>query len=111
VQEDIRDMILTGNDEKYKTSVVNEKDNGNNLYQSRNNFVGDKMASSNKVVTTENSLSDTSMNILANDRKAMKKSTKSQIKKRNSSKKGTNLSKHSLQRDKEKKPTRKESLD
>ena len=111
VQEDIRDMILTGNDEKYKTSVLNEKDNGNNLYQSRNNFVGDKMASSNKVVTTENSLSDTSMNILANDRKAMKKSTKSQIKKRNSSKKGTNLSKHSLQRDKEKKPTRKESLD
>ena len=110
VQEDIRDMILTGNDEKFKASSLNEKEN-NNQYLSRNNFIGDKLTSSNKILNTENSISDTSMNILSNERKAIKKSTRSQMKKRNSSKKGTNISKHSGQRDKEKKPTRKESLD
>jgi hypothetical protein len=110
VQEDIRDMILTGNDEKFKASSLNEKEN-NNQYLSRNNFIGDKLTSSNKVLNTENSISDTSMNILSNERKTIKKSTRSQAKKRNSSKKGTNISKHSGQRDKEKKPTRKESLD
>ena len=110
VQEDIRDMILTGNDEKFKASSLNEKEN-NNQYLSRNNFIGDKLTSSNKILNTENSISDTSMNILSNERKTIKKSTRSQAKKRNSSKKGTNISKHSGQRDKEKKPTRKESLD
>ena len=110
VQEDIRDMILTGNDEKFKASSLNEKEN-NNQYLSRNNFIGDKLTSSNKILNTENSISDTSMNILSNERKTIKKSTRSQMKKRNSSKKGTNISKHSGQRDKEKKPTRKESLD
>lgn len=110
VQEDIRDMILTGNDEKFKASSLNEKEN-NNQYLSRNNFIGDKLTSSNKILNTENSISDTSMNILSNERKTLKKSTRSQMKKRNSSKKGTNISKHSGQRDKEKKPTRKESLD
>ena len=110
VQEDIRDMILTGNDEKFKASSLNEKEN-NNQYLSRNNFIGDKLTNSNKILNTENSISDTSMNILSNERKTIKKSTRSQAKKRNSSKKGTNISKHSGQRDKEKKPTRKESLD
>ena len=110
VQEDIRDMILTGNDEKFKASSLNEKEN-NNQYLSRNNFIGDKLISSNKILNTENSISDTSMNILSNEKKTIKKSTRSQMKKRNSSKKGTNISKHSGQRDKEKKPTRKESLD
>ena len=110
VQEDIRDMILTGNDEKFKASSLNEKEN-NNQYLSRNNFIGDKLTSSNKILNTENSISDTSMNILSNEKKTIKKSTRSQMKKRNSSKKGTNISKHSGQRDKEKKPTRKESLD
>ena len=110
VQEDIRDMILTGNDEKFKASSLNEKEN-NNQYLSRNNFIEDKLTSSNKILNTENSISDTSMNILSNERKTLKKSTRSQMKKRNSSKKGTNISKHSGQRDKEKKPTRKESLD
>ena len=110
VQEDIRDMILTGNDEKFKASSLNEKEN-NNQYLSRNNLIGDKLTSSNKILNTENSISDTSMNILSNERKTIKKSTRSQAKKRNSSKKGTNISKHSGQRDKEKKPTRKESLD
>ena len=110
VQEDIRDMILTGNDEKFKASSLNEKEN-NNQYLSRNNLIGDKLTSSNKILNTENSISDTSMNILSNERKTIKKSTRSQMKKRNSSKKGTNISKHSGQRDKEKKPTRKESLD
>ena len=110
VQEDIRDMILTGNDEKFKASSLNEKEN-NNQYLSRNNFIGDKLTNSNKILNTENSISDTSMNILSNERKTIKKSTRSQMKKRNSSKKGTNISKHSGQRDKEKKPTRKESLD
>ena len=110
VQEDIRDMILTGNDEKFKASSLNEKEN-NNQYLSRNNLIGDKLTSSNKILNTENSISDTSMNILSNEKKTIKKSTRSQAKKRNSSKKGTNISKHSGQRDKEKKPTRKESLD
>ena len=111
VQEDIRDMILTGNDEKFRKNASNEKDNSNNLYQSRNNFVGDKMTSSNRVVNTENSLSESSMNLLSNERRDIKKSRKSVIKKRNSSKKGTNITKHSMSRDKEKKSTRRESLD
>ena len=106
VQEDIRDMILTGNDEKYKNS--NSKIE--NQTMSRNVYgVGDKNTSSNKVLNTENSISDQSLNFTS-DRKVGKKGTK-QVKKRSVSRKGTNLSKHSTHRDKEKKSSRKESLD
>ena len=69
VQEDIRDMILTGNDEKYKNS--NSKIE--NQTMSRNVYgVGDKNTSSNKVLNTENSISDQSLNFTS-DRKVGKK--------------------------------------
>ena len=97
VQEDIRDMILTGNDEKYR--LTSEKDKQE---RSRNLLVGDKNISSNKLLTTENSISETSV-VNTAERKGGKRGTKAQLKKRNSSRKGTNLSKHSNHRDKDKK--------
>ena len=110
VQEDIRDMILTGNDEKYKANLNNEKNENN--YAGRNSlFAGDKNVSSNKILNTENSISDSSINLINRERRTSKKGTKAQPKKRNTSRKGTNLSKHSDKRDKEKKVSRKDSLD
>ena len=114
VQEDIRDMILTGNDEKFKANLA--KDKNENIFASRNsrvnNLVGDKNISSNKILNTDNSVSDTSLNFTTNERKTNKKGTRAQGRKRSTSRKGTNLSKHSQHnRDKEKKPTRKDSLD
>jgi hypothetical protein len=105
VQEDIRDMILTGNDEKFKTNLA--KDKNENIFASRNsrvnNLVGDKNVSSNKILNTDNSVSDTSLNFTTNERKTNKKGTRAQGRKRSTSRKGTNLSKHSQHRDKEKK--------
>ena len=114
VQEDIRDMILTGNDEKFKANLAKEKNE--NIFASRNsrvnNLVGDKNVSSNKILNTDNSISDTSLNFTTNERKTNKKGTRAQGRKRSTSRKGTNLSKHSQHnRDKEKKSTRKDSLD
>ena len=113
VQEDIRDMILTGNDEKFKANLA--KDKNENIFASRNsrvnNLVGDKNISSNKILNTDNSVSDTSLNFTTNERKTNKKGTRAQGRKRSTSRKGTNLSKHSQHRDKEKKSTRKDSLD
>ena len=113
VQEDIRDMILTGNDEKFKANLA--KDKNENIFASRNsrvnNLVGDKNVSSNKILNTDNSVSDTSLNFTTNERKTNKKGTRAQGRKRSTSRKGTNLSKHSQHRDKEKKSTRKDSLD
>ena len=113
VQEDIRDMILTGNDEKFKANLA--KDKNENIFASRNsrvnNLVGDKNVSSNKILNTDNSISDTSLNFTTNERKTNKKGTRAQGRKRSTSRKGTNLSKHSQHRDKEKKSTRKDSLD
>ena len=113
VQEDIRDMILTGNDEKFKANLTKEKNE--NVYASRNsrvnNLVGDKNVSSNKILNTDNSISDTSLNFTSNERKKNKKGTRAQARKRSTSRKETNLSNHSQHRDKEKKSTRKDSLD
>ena len=104
VQEDIRDMILTGNDEKFKS-------NKNNNYVSRNNLnTVNKNVSSSKV-NTENSISETSLNFVNDKKTSKKRASRTNIKKRSNSRKNTNLSKHSTHRDKEKKNSRKDSLD
>ena len=105
VQEDIRDMILTGNDEKFKALINKEKKDS---YVGRNNNV----QNSSKILNTENSVSDTSLNFTTNEkRKSTKKTAKAMTKRRSTSRKGTNLSKHSNHRDKEKKSSRRESMD
>ena len=105
VQEDIRDMILTGNDEKFKALINKEKKDS---YVGRNNNV----QNSSKILNTENSISDTSLNFTTNEkRKSTKKTAKAMTKRRSTSRKGTNLSKHSNHRDKEKKSSRRESMD
>ena len=105
VQEDIRDMILTGNDEKFKALINKEKKDS---YVGRNNNV----QNSSKILNTENSISDTSLNFTTNEkRKSTKKTAKAMTKRRSTSRKGTNLSKHSNHRDKEKKASRRESMD
>ena len=104
-------MILTGNDEKFKANLTKEKNE--NVYASRNsrvnNLVGDKNVSPNKILNTDNSISDTSLNFTSNERKKNKKGTRAQARKRSTSRKETNLSNHSQHRDKEKKTTRKDS--
>ena len=110
VQEDIRDMILTGNDEKFRANINKDK-NENNYAGRNNNFGVDKNVSSNKILNTDNSISDTSLNIVGNERKINKKGTRAQQKKRSTSRKGTNLSKHSNQGEKERKVSHKDSMD
>ena len=74
VQEDIRDMILTGNDEKFKALINKEKKDS---YVGRNNNV----QNSSKILNTENSISDTSLNFTTNEkRKSTKKTTKAMTK-------------------------------
>ena len=118
VQEDIRDMILTGNDEKYRSFSpnLNEKDKvKDNNQNSKNN------TSSSKLNITDNTLSDSSMNYGHghghahghHSKKTLKSYKRQKSKQRSNSKKGTNISsKGSTQREKEKKPSKRtESMD
>ena len=108
VQEDIRDMILTGNDEKYRNK------NAENLQASRNiNIYNDNKNISSSKVNTENSVSETSLNFVNDKKTSKKRVSRAGIKKRSNSRKNTNISKHSThkEREKEKKPSRKDSLD
>ena len=114
VQEDIRDMILTGNDEKYRNfspnpnKVEKAKDINVNQSTSRKNISSNKLNSN-----TDNNLSDSSRNYGHNHgKKRDKNDSRHQTKRRNNSRKGTNVSKTSTHRDKDKKEShRRDSMD
>ena len=122
VQEDIRDMILTGNDEKYRSFSpnINEKDKekGKTKEINQSNI---KNTSSSKLTNLDNSISDSSMNIGHShhhahvhgvEKKTNKSYKRQKTKKRSNSKKGTNVSsKGSTQREKDKQPTKRDSID
>ena len=106
VQEDIRDMILTGNDAQYrnfspnKIEKVKEKDN-NPLKKSIN---------SSRIMNTnsDNNLSDSSRKHAYEKKRSIQHS----LRKKNSSKKGTKISNKSNQSDKDKKVShRSDSMD
>jgi hypothetical protein len=107
VQEDIRDMILKGNDEKYRHFSPNQ----NEKVKDNTNQNNKKNTSSSRLNNTDNTLSDSSLNY-GHERKREKNSSRQQPKKRSTSKKNTNVSKTSTHREKEKKLTsRKDSMD
>ena len=103
VQEDIRDMLITGNDEKYRNFSPNIP---NKSERARDNIKNiKKNISSSKLINQDNTLSDSSR-IHGHEKKKDKTSSRHQTKRRNdTSKKGTNSSKTSTQREKEKKET------
>ena len=97
VQEDIRDMLLIGNDEKFRnfSPNVNEKSKDKNQNMKKN-------VSSNKLVNADNSFSDSSMNI-GYGKKREKTNSRQPSKRRNPTKKDTNTSKGSATHDKDRK--------
>jgi hypothetical protein len=100
VQEDIRDMILTGNDEKYRNPQKVEK--AKEITKSIK-----KKKSSNKLLNSDNTLSDSSQT-MGHDKKRDRNS-RHQTKIRSTSKKSTS---RSINRDKEKKVShRSDSMD
>ena len=103
VQEDIRDMILKGNDEKYRNFSPNKVEKGKD-----NNQNNKKNISSNKLLNTDNTLSDSSINF-GHEKKKEKISSRQQTKKRNDSRKGTNASKRSNHRENSEKEKKKGS--
>ena len=113
VQEDIRDMILQGTDEKYRSFSPNkdEKENNINVNASINSVNFSKKVSSNKVAHTENSISDSSHNY--GHEKRRDKSSRHVTKKRSTSKKSTKVSKNSNEHteSKRKESHRKDSMD
>ena len=116
VQEDIRDMILSGNDEKYRSFSPNKAENEKGYNQNLN--TNKKNTSSNKIINTDNNtLSDSSMNYgyahHGHEKKTNKSFKRQKTNKRSNSKKGTNVSsKGSTQREKEKKTSKRhDSLD
>ena len=111
VQEDIRDMLLLGNDEKYKNYIPNK------VEKVRDNQTNKKNVSSRKLGVADNNLSDSSANFGREKKrdKSISSSSRHQTKRRNGSRKGTNSSKSSTNReihDKDKKLShRKDSMD
>ena len=111
VQEDIRDMILTGNDVHYRDFSPNRNEKPKEA--SHHNNQNKKNISSSKILSTnsDNNLTDSSRNY-GHEKRREKNSSRQQTKKRNNSRKGTNTSKTSTHRDKEKKPShRSDSMD
>ena len=108
VQEDIRDMILTGNDAQYrnfspnKIEKVKDKDKDNNPLK--------KSINSSRIMNTnsDNNLSDSSRKHAYEKKRSIQHS----LRKKNSSKKGTKISNKSNQSDKDKKVShRSDSMD
>ena len=110
VQEDIRDMIITGNDEKYRNFSPNIPNKNERTRDTNKNTK--KNISSNKLLNSDNNLSDSSRNY-GHEKKRIKNSSRHQTKRRNdNSKKSTNSSKKSTQREKEvKENPRRDSMD
>ena len=104
VQEDIRDMILTGNDEKYRNYVPSLIEKGkDNISNNKKNIT------SSKILNTENTISDSN-----HDKKKGKVSSRHLTKLRSSSRKETSSSKKPTNNEKEKDKKvsqRRESLD
>ena len=102
VQEDIRDMILVGNDDRYRNMNQNRGERiRENIPNAKNNIA------SNKVLNTESNAIDS----VRQEKRKEKSSSRHLTKvKRNSSRKSTNRSKQ--EKDKDKKPShRSDSLD
>ena len=107
VQEDIRDMIITGNDEKYRNfspNTINKTEKTREHTSNKKNITSSKRVYT--TINTENTQTDTSRNY------GQREKSRHQTKRRDRSRKGTNVSKTSTQGDKEKqKSAKRDSLD
>ena len=118
VQEDIRDMILTGNDERYRNFSPNPiptpKQNEKQKESNQNTSFHKKVTSSKKInKESDNTLSDSSRNHGHGLGKRREKNDSHHLtKKRSISRKNTNQSKKSTSREKDKKEShRSDSMD